>query len=112
MHLAYFTAEVDDLGSYRTLPDLYGYDGPMKVALGLASRSDAVARAPTATKRAAAEAAGTRSATREASRPASRPTATREAVRGERRAAPRRSPDMFGDPWGADAYGAQPRSFW
>ena len=112
VHLAYFTAEVDDLGSYRTLPDLYGYDGPMKVALGLASRSDAVARAPTATKRAAAEAAGTRSATREASRPASRPTATREAVRGERRAAPRRSPDMFGDPWGADAYGAQPRSFW
>lgn len=110
VHLAYFTAEVDDLGSYRTLPDLYGYDGPMKVALGLAARSEAVARAPTATKRAAVE--GTRSVPREASRTASRPAATREAVRSERRAAPRRAPDMFGDPWGADAYGAQPRSFW
>ncbi|TXM96772.1 L,D-transpeptidase family protein, partial [Methylobacterium sp. WL103] len=35
VHLAYFTATVDDGGSYRTLPDLYGYDAPMRAALGL-----------------------------------------------------------------------------
>ncbi|MBE7202542.1 MAG: L,D-transpeptidase family protein, partial [Parafilimonas terrae] len=29
VHLAYFTAYVDDGGAYRTLPDLYGYDAPM-----------------------------------------------------------------------------------
>ncbi|CAO4168627.1 L,D-TPase catalytic domain-containing protein [Methylorubrum populi] len=111
VHLAYFTAEVDDLGSYRTLPDLYGYDGPMKVALGLASRSEAVARAPTGAKRPAAEAAK-RSGQREATRPASRPATTREAVRRERAPAPRRAPDMFGNPWGTEAVEYQPRSYW
>jgi len=46
VHLAYFTAYVDDLGSYRTLPDLYGYDARMKIALGLAPGSLLVAKAP------------------------------------------------------------------
>ena len=35
VHLAYFTAYVDDGGTFRTLPDLYGYDAPMRAALGL-----------------------------------------------------------------------------
>jgi murein L,D-transpeptidase YcbB/YkuD len=35
VHLAYFTAYVDDGGAFRTLPDLYGYDAPMRAALGL-----------------------------------------------------------------------------
>lgn len=101
VHLAYFTAEVDSLGSYRTLSDLYGYDGPMKVALGLAARSDAVAKGPAATKPKAADA-----------RPASRRAAAREAARSERRAAPRRAPDMFGEPDGGQVYAYPQRSFW
>ncbi|MEH3119653.1 MAG: L,D-transpeptidase family protein [Methylorubrum populi] len=109
VHLAYFTAEVDDLGSYRTLPDLYGYDGPMKVALGLAARSDAVARAPAAGKRPAADAS--RNTRREASRNASAHATTRE-VRGERPRVPRRAPDMFGDPWSGQAYEYPQRSYW
>ncbi len=44
VHLAYFTAYVDDAGSYRTLPDLYGYDAPMRAALGLGGGGGAVAR--------------------------------------------------------------------
>ncbi|SFL84873.1 L,D-transpeptidase family protein [Methylobacterium pseudosasicola] len=35
VHLAYFTAYMDDGGTFRTLPDLYGYDAPMRAALGL-----------------------------------------------------------------------------
>ena len=101
VNLAYFTAEVDSLGSYRTLSDLYGYDGPMKVALGLAARSDAVAKGPAATKPKAADA-----------RPASRRAAAREAARSERRAAPRRAPDMFGEPDGGQVYAYPQRSFW
>lgn len=35
VHLTYFTTSVNDVGLVRTLPDLYGYDSSMKVALGL-----------------------------------------------------------------------------
>jgi L,D-transpeptidase YcbB len=35
VHLAYFTTYVDDGGALRSLPDLYGYDAPMRAALGL-----------------------------------------------------------------------------
>ncbi|MCJ2081618.1 murein L,D-transpeptidase [Methylobacterium sp. J-090] len=45
VHLAYFTAYIDDAGGYRTLPDLYGYDSRMKIALGLAPGSLLVAKA-------------------------------------------------------------------
>lgn len=49
VHLAYFTAYVDDSGSYRTLPDIYGYDAPMRAALGLpGGGGPAIARAPKA----------------------------------------------------------------
>ncbi|WP_438344800.1 L,D-transpeptidase family protein [Methylorubrum populi] len=101
VHLAYFTAEVDDLGSYRTLTDLYGYDGPMKAALGLAPRSEAVAKGPATAKRAT-----------EATRTPPRRAASREASRSERRAAPRRAPDMFGEPEGGPVYAYPQRSFW
>ncbi|KQT50140.1 peptidoglycan-binding protein [Methylobacterium sp. Leaf456] len=109
VHLAYFTAYVDDFGSYRTLNDLYGYDGPMKVALGLAARSDAVARAPAGKAKPAAEARSvpTQNAVRDIHRPAPRP-APREAVRAE----PRRNVDMFGEPWPSEPVRRETRSFW
>ena len=109
VHLAYFTAYVDDFGSYRTLNDLYGYDGPMKVALGLAARSDAVARAPAGKAKPAADARSvpTQNTVRDIHRPAPRP-APREAVRAE----PRRNVDMFGEPWPSEPVRRETRSFW
>jgi murein L,D-transpeptidase YcbB/YkuD len=44
VHLAYFTTLVDEAGTTRTLPDLYGYDIRMKIALGLSPGSLLVAR--------------------------------------------------------------------
>ncbi|MGU3360039.1 L,D-transpeptidase family protein [Methylobacterium sp. M6A4_1b] len=44
VHLAYFTTSVDEAGTVRTLPDLYGYDSRMKIALGLSPSSLLVAR--------------------------------------------------------------------
>ncbi|MCJ2012949.1 L,D-transpeptidase family protein [Methylobacterium sp. J-076] len=35
VHIAYFTTYVDDAGSLRRVPDIYGYDAPMRAALGL-----------------------------------------------------------------------------
>lgn len=112
VHLAYFTAYMDDVGSYRTLNDIYGYDGPMKVALGLAARSDAVARAPAGKAKQAADArpaspTTTQSTARDIHRPAPRP-APREAVRAE----PRRNVDMFGEPWPPEPVRRETRSFW
>ncbi|WP_342149333.1 L,D-transpeptidase family protein [Methylorubrum sp. SB2] len=107
VHLAYFTAYVDDFGTYRTLNDLYGYDGPMKVALGLAARSDAVARAPAAKAKPATEARAAAPTPRDIHRPAPRP-APREAVRAE----PRRNVDMFGEPWPSEPVRRETRSFW
>ena len=47
VHLAYFTAFVDDSGAFRTLPDLYGYDAPMRAVLGLpGGGGPAIARLP------------------------------------------------------------------
>lgn len=108
VHLAYFTATVDEFGSYRTLNDLYGYDGPMKVALGLAPRSELVARAPSGTAKTtgAARAAApttTQSTVRDGHRPA-----PRQAVRSE----PRRNVDMFGEPWPTEPVRRETRSFW
>jgi len=57
VHLAYFTAYVDDGGTYRTLPDLYGYDAPMRAALGLpGGGGPAIARLPDEAPRRKAEA--------------------------------------------------------
>ncbi|WP_336487191.1 L,D-transpeptidase family protein [Methylobacterium nigriterrae] len=55
VHLAYFTAYIDDHGAYRTLPDLYGYDARMRAALGLPGGAPAVAHAPSEPKRKVAE---------------------------------------------------------
>ncbi|MCE4222858.1 L,D-transpeptidase family protein [Methylobacterium sp. C25] len=46
VHIAYFTAFVDDAGVYRTLPDLYGYDAKIKEALGLSTRPGAMVSVP------------------------------------------------------------------
>jgi murein L,D-transpeptidase YcbB/YkuD len=51
VHLAYFTASVDEFGGYRTLPDLYGHDARMKAALGLPGGAAAVAKLPVEPKR-------------------------------------------------------------
>jgi murein L,D-transpeptidase YcbB/YkuD len=48
VHLAYFTTSVDETGTARTAPDLYGYDARMKIALGLSPGSLLVAKAPAA----------------------------------------------------------------
>lgn len=55
VHLGYFTAFVDDGGTYRTLPDLYGYDAKMKTQLGLTATPAAVAARPSEPKRQIAE---------------------------------------------------------
>ncbi|AWN38968.1 L,D-transpeptidase family protein [Methylobacterium radiodurans] len=76
VHLAYFTAEVDDLGSYRTLPDIYGYDAPMRAALGLpGGGGPAIARGPKApaeSPRRAAEMPRPKPKVRQAARPSVR----------------------------------------
>ncbi|KAB1077652.1 L,D-transpeptidase family protein [Methylobacterium soli] len=56
VHLAYFTAYLDDSGQYRTLPDLYGYDARMRTALGLPGGAPALVRGPSEPKRKLAEA--------------------------------------------------------
>ena len=92
VHLAYFTAYLDDTGAYRTLPDIYGHDAPMRAALGLPGGAPAMARAPTEPHRAAFETIRPK--------PKPRPVAERGAAQ---RPVPRRSAraearDDFGEP--------------
>ncbi|MET0257461.1 MAG: L,D-transpeptidase family protein [Methylobacterium sp.] len=79
VHIAYFTAYVDDAGSYRTLPDLYGYDARIKEALGLSSRPGVMVSAPTEPVRRAASAQPG---------PVAQPSVAPRAVRARREAAP------------------------
>ena len=46
VHLAYFTAVVDEGGALRTLEDVYGLDPRVRVALGLERGAPQTARAP------------------------------------------------------------------
>lgn len=58
VHIAYFTTFVDDGGNLRRVPDLYGYDAPMRSALGLPGASGpAVAKLPKEPARKVAEGA-------------------------------------------------------
>ena len=78
VHLAYFTAYVDDTGTLRTLPDLYGYDAPMRAALGLpGGGGPAIAKLPDESKRAKTETARAESAPVAHTRQAPRREATR-----------------------------------
>ncbi|GEP09130.1 L,D-transpeptidase family protein [Methylobacterium gnaphalii] len=92
VHIAYFTAYVDDAGVYRTLPDLYGYDARIKEALGLSTRPGAMASVPKEPARRVASVPSTPAVT--ATRPASPRRETRRAsaeprpVMRPRRAAP------------------------
>lgn len=80
VHLAYFTAYVDDGGTFRTLPDLYGYDAPMRAALGLpGGGGPAIAKLPEEKTRRKPEAAPVAQA---------RPAPRREAARPRRYAEP------------------------
>jgi L,D-transpeptidase YcbB len=94
VHLAYFTTSVDETGSVRTAPDLYGYDARMKIALGLSPGSLLVAKLP-AEKATAKPVAGQKPAGEVRRKP------IREAhsgpVPGTRSAAPR-APADFGEP--------------
>lgn len=63
VHIAYFTTWVDDLGSLRRAPDLYGYDAPMRAALGLpGGGGPAIAKLPKEPARKVAESAAPRQA--------------------------------------------------
>ncbi len=47
VHIAYFTTFVDENGTLRRIPDLYGYDAPIRAALGLpGGGGPAIARLP------------------------------------------------------------------
>ena len=94
VHLAYFTAYVDDLGGYRTLPDLYGYDARMRAALGLSGGEPAMVRGPAEPPRVVA-------ARPEAAQPARKPRRPVVAqAPAPRRIAQRpvRAADVFGEP--------------
>jgi murein L,D-transpeptidase YcbB/YkuD len=78
VHIAYFTASVDEGGTLRRLPDLYGYDAPIRAALGLpGGGGPAIARLPKEPSRKVAERPEPRAARpiRAAAHP--RPVATR-----------------------------------
>ncbi|MCJ2073656.1 L,D-transpeptidase family protein [Methylobacterium sp. J-030] len=125
VHLAYFTAYVDDGGTYRTLPDLYGYDAPMRAALGLpGGGGPAIARLPDEAPRRKADAAATPKAHSAQRHPTHRhvadewPTGRYEDVEPPRRHLRRaaRSDDApeYGEPglWTPAPQQATPRSYW
>lgn len=128
VHLAYFTAFVDDGGTYRTLPDLYGYDAPMRAALGLpGGGGPAIARLPEEPARRKAERAPKPPAPRTVHRRApERPIADADAWpggryeeaetprRAQRRAARADSAPEYGEPglWTPAPQQAAPRGWW
>ncbi|MCJ2058826.1 L,D-transpeptidase family protein [Methylobacterium sp. J-048] len=127
VHLAYFTAYVDDGGTFRTLPDLYGYDAPMRAALGLpGGGGPAIARLPDEPVRRKIEGAPAAHAQAAPRREAARPrryTEEREPSaryddydvprRHVRRAARADSAPEYGEPglW-TPAPAPAPRSWW
>ncbi|MBP1179569.1 murein L,D-transpeptidase [Methylobacterium sp. PvR107] len=126
VHLAYFTAYVDDGGTYRTLPDLYGYDAPMRAALGLPGGGNpAMARLPDEAPRRKAERAPTPPPARTVQRrvthrhvvdqwPGNRYEEVDAPRRPSRRAARADSAPEFGEPglWTPAPQQAAPRSWW
>ncbi|MCJ2017934.1 L,D-transpeptidase family protein [Methylobacterium sp. E-065] len=126
VHLAYFTAYMDDSGTYRTLPDLYGYDAPMRAALGLPGGGGAaVARLPDEAPRRKAEAVPTPPKAHSAQRRSTHrqvasewPTGRYEEAapprRHLRRAARADDAPEYGEPglWTPAPQQAGPRSYW
>jgi L,D-transpeptidase YcbB len=128
VHLAYFTAFVDDGGTYRTLPDLYGYDAPMRAALGLpGGGGPAMARLPDEPPRRKVERAPAPHVARTIQRHAPhRPVADADAWpgsrydgwetprRGLRRAARADSAPEYGEPglWTPAPQPSAPRGWW
>ncbi|MDP4002946.1 murein L,D-transpeptidase [Methylobacterium sp. NEAU K] len=109
VHLAYFTAYVDDGGTFRTLPDLYGYDAPMRAALGLpGGGGPAIARLPDEPARRRAETVPVAHARPAPHREASRPRRYadgQQAERDEEYVAPRRVLRRAARAESAPAYG-------
>jgi hypothetical protein len=126
VHLAYFTAYVDDGGTYRTLPDLYGYDAPMRAALGLPGGGNpAMARLPDEAPRRKAERTPTPAPARTVQRrvthrhvadewPDNRYEEVTVPRRASRRAARADSAPEFGEPglWTPAPQQPAPRSWW
>ncbi|MCJ2089243.1 L,D-transpeptidase family protein [Methylobacterium sp. E-005] len=126
VHLAYFTAYVDDGGTYRTLPDLYGYDAPMRAALGLPGGGGAaVARLPDEAPRRKAEAVPMPPKTHSAQRrwphrhvadewPTGRYEEAEPPRRHLRRAARADDAPEYGEPglWTPAPQQGAPRSYW
>ncbi|WP_457103760.1 L,D-transpeptidase family protein [Methylobacterium sp. P5_C11] len=127
VHLAYFTAYVDDGGTYRTLPDLYGYDAPMRAALGLpGGGGPAIARLPDEPSRRKAERAPVQPARTVQRRAPHRPVAGAEpwpSGRYEQAETPRRpvrraaradSAPEYGEPglWTPAPQQPAPRGWW
>ncbi|UMY17907.1 L,D-transpeptidase family protein [Methylobacterium organophilum] len=113
VHLAYFTAYVDDDGVYRTLPDLYGYDAPMRAALGLAPATPAMAKAkpPAEAKRNVAATPTAPQTLRTIRREATGAAAPRAAPAPR---APRRESEVYGEPglWTPELARPEPQSWW
>ena len=110
VHLAYFTTAIDEDGSTRTYADIYGYDAPMRAALGLAEGGVMAVRAPHKPKR-------TATARDDATIRSNRPEAvraTRPVVARVRRVTPRDDADVFGEPglWTPDLVRREPRGIW
>lgn len=125
VHLAYFTAYVDDGGTYRTLPDLYGYDAPMRAALGLpGGGGPAIAKLPDEPARRKVESVPSPKVHSAQRRPSHRPVADEwptgryeEAEpprRHLRRAARADDAPEYGEPglWTPAPQQAVPRSYW
>jgi L,D-transpeptidase YcbB len=126
VHLAYFTAYVDDAGTYRTLPDLYGYDAPMRAALGLpGGGGPAMARLPDEPPRRKTAHASAPAPTRQVQRhvthrhvaddwPGNRYEEVDVPRRAPRRAARADGAPEYGEPglWTPAPQQAPPRSWW
>ncbi|KQT15375.1 peptidoglycan-binding protein [Methylobacterium sp. Leaf399] len=107
VHLAYFTAYVDDGGAYRTLPDLYGHDARMKAALGLGGAGPAMVKLSPEPRRRPAQVAPTQVA-----RPVADPAPASVPRRSARAATAERPSNDFGEPGLWTPAPSRPRSWW
>lgn len=102
VHLAYFTAFLDDGGAYRTFPDLYGYDARMRTALGLGSTGGAMVSLSAEPPRRASRVVRTQTVTP----PARRPSSASVTVNADR------NPSDFGEPGLWTPPPTRPRAWW
>ncbi|WP_375408102.1 murein L,D-transpeptidase [uncultured Methylobacterium sp.] len=102
VHLAYFTAVLDEGGAYRTFPDLYGYDARMRTALGLGSTGGAMVSVSAEPQRRASQVV----------RPPAGPPAARRPNAASVRVDADRAPSDFGEPGLWTPSPSRPRAWW